>query len=97
MKQPGYWVVWLTTLLIAASLVALPREGAVAAPIHDIFPPIVDEGDPDVPSAPALVVGRDRTQIAGQLLAVRAGQFTLFLPVFGHIPRFLHFTWRAHQ
>ena len=97
MKQPGYWVVWLTTLLIAASLVALPREGAASGPFFDTPPPIIDEGEPDVPSAPALVVGRDRTQIAGQLLAVRAGQFTLFLPVFGHIPRLLHFTWRAHQ
>ena len=49
MKQPGRWVVWLTTLLIAASLVALPREGAVAGPFIDGMPPIIDEGEPDGP------------------------------------------------
>ena len=49
MKQPGYWVVWLTTLLIAASLVALPREGAAKGPFLDGVPPIIDEGEPDGP------------------------------------------------
>jgi hypothetical protein len=49
MKQPGHWVVWLTTLLIAASLVALPREGAAKGPFLDGVPPIIDEGEPDGP------------------------------------------------
>ena len=80
MKQPGHWVVWLTTLLIAASLVALPREGAVAAPIHDIFPPIVDEGDPDVPgTAASTQVMSARHQILGWLVLTRLGPVPLFI------------------
>lgn len=80
MKQPGRWTVWLTALLIATSLVALPREGAVAAPIHDEIPPIVDEGDPDVPGTEAAVAVQSmRPLILGRLVLVRLGPIPAFI------------------
>ena len=49
MKQPRRWAAWLAAILIAASLVVMPREGAVAGPFIDNMPPVIDEGDPDTP------------------------------------------------
>lgn len=49
MKQPRRWAAWLAAILIAASLVGMPRRGAATPPFIDDLPPPVNEGDPDVP------------------------------------------------
>lgn len=60
MKQPRRWAAWLAAILIAASLVAMPREGAVAGPFLDGNPPI-NEGEPDgPPNGPAYVIREPR-------------------------------------
>ena len=68
MKQPRRLAAWMAAFLIAASLVAMPREGATGPPFVDNLPPPGgNEGDPDVPygaaqgpaiRAPILTVGR---------------------------------------
>ena len=50
MMQSRRWAAGLAAFLLAASLVALPREGAAWTPYIDLTnPPVVDEGDPDEP------------------------------------------------
>ena len=71
MKQSRRWAAWLAAMMIAASLVATPREGAALTRYIDpLDPPVIDEGDPDEPSAPATV-----TRIA----PVQVGRLQVFL------------------
>ena len=49
MKRSRRWAAWLAAILIAASLVVLPREGAASGPFIFGDPPVVDEGEPDGP------------------------------------------------
>ena len=81
MKQPRRWAAWLAAILIAASLVAMPREGAAGPPFVDYLPP-VNEGEPDVPSAPAIRIVQGRLLYGGRILVTRVGQMPvlLFMP-----------------
>jgi hypothetical protein len=88
MKQPGRWVVWLTTLLITASLVALPREGAVAGPFVDGMPPIIDEGEPDGPPNTIASVPKEPQRLVLSVTFVQ-GRLLVFLVPAGvaHVSR----------
>lgn len=83
MKQPRRLAAWLAAFLIAASLVAMPREGAAGPPFIDSLPPVVNEGDPDVPGTSAHVVVTGRPMLAGRFLIARVGQ----LPMIFFVPR----------
>jgi len=62
MKQPRRKAAWMAAFLLAASLTALPREGAAWPPYIDIDPGGPTEGEPDgPPNAPAYVIREQRT------------------------------------
>jgi len=62
MKQSRRWVAWLATLLIAASLTVLPREGAAKGPYVDGLPGSDEGGEPDgPPPAPVSIIQQPLT------------------------------------
>ena len=83
MKQPRRMAARLAAFLIAASLVAMPREGATGPPFIDELPPPANEGEPDVPSGPAMKIIQGRLLFGGRIMVIRVGQ----MPVFVFLPR----------
>ena len=87
MKQSRRWAASLAAMMIAASLVATPREGAAAGPFIDMNPPVIDEGDPDVPGTSVRIANSERTLFLGWLIVARAGQVPVLLRVPRDLPR----------
>jgi len=81
MKHPRRKAAWLAAFLLAASLTALPREGAAWPPYVEGGPPGSNEGDPDVPGTAARPVAYERHaySLGGRLLVVRVGQIAVVM------------------
>lgn len=87
MKQPRRWVVLVAALMMAASLVATPREGmggAPGRPIDDAGPPQENFGEPDTPGGSPQMIARApewwATLLRLQWLTITKGRFELRSP-----------------
>ncbi len=81
MKQPRPWLAWLAALMIAASLVVLPREGAAAwPPLKEGLPPGGNEGEPDGPPPAAAHMLKDRGPWTLSIMLQQGRLFLCFTP-----------------
>ena len=85
MKHSRRWAAWLAAILIAASLVVLPREGVASGPFIFGDPPVVDEGEPDGPPPNQAYAGRQGISWSLRVLFVGGRLFILVGPT-RHLP-----------
>ena len=79
MKHSRRWAAWLAAILIAASLVVLPREGVASGPFIFGDPPVVDEGEPDVPGSAAIMSKATRYMFPRFVIIARIGPMPTFV------------------
>ena len=88
MKQPRRRAAWLAAFLLAASLAALPREGAAWPPYMEKEPGSPIEGEPDGPPVSGAVIREQR--ILHLSLGLIQGRWFILVVAAGPVPSASH-------